>query len=90
MNRSVKGINGTLTLISGTGEVLIRLVPDDGNVDVITMKAVYAPSSPYNLMPLQMLYTHLHKTGRNPEWFKHNDQQYVFNTMEKSVENCAL
>ena len=78
MNGSVKGINGTPTLISGTGEVPIRLVADDGNVDVVTMRAVYVPSSPYNLMPPQMLYTYLHETGRNPGWFKHNDQQYVF------------
>ena len=90
MNGSMKGINGNPTPITGTGEVLIRVIANDGNVDVITMKAVYIPSSPYNLMPPQMLYTHLHKPDGILSGSSTTISNMFFNTMGNIVKNCAL
>jgi hypothetical protein len=76
---NVKGISGAPTSILGEGTVDLPLQSDDGTVDVIRMhRAVYVPSSPYNLVPPQLIVTALKKSGRRTEWFKHDDKHYIF------------
>ena len=63
-NADIKGIGGKATVIKGVGTILIRLESDDGRCDSITIHdAVYVPSSPYNLLPPQLLITKLKALG---------------------------
>ena len=74
-----KGINGSPTPIIGEGELNIPLQCDSGIVDTITVQnAVYIPSSPYNLVPPQLIVSALKASGRRVDWFKHNDLEYIF------------
>ena len=52
----IKGIGGKCVRIAGVGTLSLPLRSDDGNIDVILgLNEVYVPSSPYNLIPPQIL-----------------------------------
>ena len=39
--------------------------------------AVYAPTSPFKLLPPQLLVSNLKKSNYGVEWFKHDNRRYV-------------
>ena len=52
----VKGVGGTAVSIYGIGALSMSLQADDGSVNKISIEgAVYVPSSPFNLIPPQLL-----------------------------------
>jgi hypothetical protein len=55
-NGSVKGIGGDPVTLSGVGSIRLPLKSDNGSVDYVDVDdAVYVPTSPYNLVPPQVL-----------------------------------
>ena len=73
---SVKGINGTSVAIQGNGEHTIVLQSDDGHRDTINVKAVYVPSSPYNIISPQLLIHALKSQGYEVKPASHDDAHY--------------
>ena len=52
---SVKGISGTSVAIQGTGQHQLTIRSDDDHQSNIHVKAVFVPSSPYIIIPPQLL-----------------------------------
>ena len=76
---TIKGIGGEATVIKGIGTIIIKLESDDGRCDNITIHdAVYVPSSPYNLLPPQLLIAKLKSLGYIVDHSCHDDNEYVF------------
>lgn len=74
----VKGIGGTPVSIQGVGNLRLALQSDDGLCDEVLVKgAVYVPTSPFNLIPPQLLVDVLEEHDYDVDWFKHNNKQYV-------------
>jgi hypothetical protein len=60
----VKGIGGKSVPLIGTGTIKLPLKSDDGAVNLITITdAVYIPTSPFNLVPPQLLLRKLTEAG---------------------------
>jgi hypothetical protein len=79
-NGKVKGIGGTPVSLNGIGTVKLPLRSDDGTVDqVILRNAVYVPSSPFNLIPPQLLIAEWKHSGFHVDYFEHDDKEYIFN-----------
>jgi hypothetical protein len=75
----VKGIGGKSVPLIGTGTIKLPLKADDGSVDSIVIDdAVYIPTSPFNLVPPQLLLRKLTEAGYKCACAKHDDKQYVF------------
>ena len=51
----VKGVNGIPATIKGTGTIDLSLECADGRCDIIPIAAVYVPTSPYDVIPPQLL-----------------------------------
>ena len=74
----VKGIGGTPVKVLGVGTLHLSLQSDSGQVDKFRLPpAVYVPTSPYNLVPPQILFTAMREQGYNPQRFSHDDTDYV-------------
>jgi hypothetical protein len=85
-NGRVKGIGGDPVQILGTGSVRIPLKSDDGKVDYVSFDdAVYVPTSPYNLLPPQILHLNMKAQGYDVDDSRHNESRYLF-TYKKSAE----
>ena len=76
----IKGVGGGLVEVGGTGTYTLHLQSDSGHIDSIKFHdAVYVPSSPYNLMPPQLLVKALRANGYDTERATHDDEDYAFN-----------
>ena len=76
---AVKGVGGNPVSIIGTGTLELSLRSDEGAIDKIEIEnAVYVPSSPYNLIPPQLLINQLKRTKYDVAHAKHDDREYVF------------
>ena len=72
------GIGGNNVSIQGNGSCRFNLRSDDDSYESIEMNdAVYVPTSPFNLLPPQLLVLGLMKNNYKVEWFKHDDRRYV-------------
>ena len=75
----IKGIGGKCVRIAGVGKLSLPLTSDDGSIDVISgLNAVYVPSSPYNLIPPQILIKQMKIKGFAIDRFNHDDTNYTF------------
>jgi hypothetical protein len=78
-NGRVKGIGGDPLQILGTGSVRIPLKSDDGKVDYVFFDdAVYVRTSPYNLLPPQILHLKMKAQGYDVDDSQHNESRYLF------------
>lgn len=78
-NGHVKGIGGKTVPLIGTGTIRLPLKSDDGAIDSILIKdAVYIPTSPFNLVPPQLLLRKLKEAGYHCDCAQHDDQKYTF------------
>jgi hypothetical protein len=59
----VKGIGGLPIALKGSGQCDVPLHFDDGSTHTATLPAVYVPTSPYNILPPQLLVKQLKSTG---------------------------
>lgn len=76
----IKGNDGKATVVKSVGTIVIRLEIDDGRCDsIIIHAAFYVPSSPYNLLPPQLLITKIKALGYIVGRSCHDDKEYVFN-----------
>ena len=76
---SIKGISGKCVTMSGSGYHELTLQSDDGHFDIISgLPAVCVPSSPYNLIPPQLLIKHMKNMGYIISNFSHDDTVYKF------------
>ena len=76
---SIKGIGGKGVTMSGSGKHTLTLQSDDGHYDTIPrLPAVCVPSSPYNLIPPQLLIKHMKSIGYIVDDFSHDDIIYKF------------
>jgi hypothetical protein len=91
---AVKGVGGNPVSIIGTGTLEQSLQSDEGIVDKIEIdNAVYVPSSPYNLIPPQLLINQLKRVHYDVEHAKHDDRKYIFTyrpTSDKSKKPRTL
>ena len=63
----------------GTGAVRLPLKSDNGTIDTIAIPdAVYIPTSPFNLVPPQLLVRLLKNSGYQCDYAHHDDQIYSF------------
>ena len=73
----VKGIGGTPVAIKGVGTCRIPLPCDDGSYNTIPIHdAVYVPSSPFNLIPPQLLIQQMKALNYRIQTFSHDDKNY--------------
>ena len=71
---------------------------DDLSDSIEIHDAVYVPTSPFNLLPPQLLVLDLKKSNCEMEWFKHNDRRYVLqysasgdkNKLTIPIDNCNM
>ena len=85
----IKGISGTGVQISGVGQHYVYLKSDASNSDSISIiDTVCVPSSPYNLIPPQLLIKHMKYIGYIISDFSHNDIRYRFNYRSPGQLNC--
>jgi hypothetical protein len=75
---SVKGIGGNAVKATAVGDIHVPLKSNDGVVDYITVKAVYVPSYPFNLIPHQVLITEMKRQGYHSARAEHDHLEYVF------------
>ena len=75
----VKGIGGKTVPLLGVGKIRLPLKSDDGTIDTIIIEdAVYIPTSPYNLVPPQILLKRMKENGYHCDYTKHDDKDYIF------------
>ena len=75
---SVKGINGSPTALKGTGSTTLSLTDNDNiSVKLPDIDVVYVPSSPYNLLPPQLLIKYLKAANYKADYFRHDDKSYT-------------
>jgi hypothetical protein len=75
----VKGIGGTPVPLSGIGTIRLNLKSDNGFIDAITIRdAVYIPTSPFNLLPPQLLIRKLNDLRYECDMASHSNTRYVF------------
>ena len=75
----IKGIGGSPVQVTGGGKLNLTLQSDGGQVSQINnLDAVLVPSSPYNLIPPQLLVAQMKNRGFLIEKFYHDEKQYVF------------
>ena len=70
---SVKGISGTSTAIQGIGKLQLLLKYDDNRNTTVNMNAVFVPSSPYNIIPPQLLILALKDNKYKVKFAIHDD-----------------
>ena len=76
---SIQGIGGKGVTMTGSGHHELTLQSDDGHFDTIpSLPAVCVPSSPYNLIPPQLLIKHMKSMGYIITDFSHDDTAYKF------------
>ena len=63
----VKGVNGSPTSFAGAGLLNLRLKSDCGSKIQVTVKGVYVPKCPYNLLSPQLLISELKRQGMSAE-----------------------
>ena len=78
-NDKVKGIGGSCVRIAGSGKLSLPLKSDDGKTTIIRkLNAVYVPTSPFNLIPPQILIKEMKRQRFQVHYFKHDDKHYIF------------
>ena len=79
IHSGVKGVGGTSVSVHGIGSLSLPLQSDAGVVDSVCIHdAVYVPSSPFNLLPPQILISQLKLQGYNvPHRFQHDESRYI-------------
>ena len=76
----VKGINGADTSFFCHGTINLHLLSDSQDVTILkNVPAVYVPSSPYNLLPPQLLVREMKSRGFKVRYSEQDDVEYVFN-----------
>ena len=76
----VKGINGADTPALGHGIIDLPMISDSQQVSLLRgVPAVYVPSSPYNLLPPQLLVREMKQHGFRVRYSEQNDVEYIFN-----------
>ena len=74
----VKGVGGNPVSILGKGSCQINLRADDNSSDSVEMHdAVHVSTSPFNLLPPQLLVLNLKKNNYGVQRFKQDDRRYV-------------
>ena len=88
----IKGMNGNLTISQGGGLLNLPLKSDQGRTHMVkNLPAVYVPSCPYNLLSPQYLIKEMRQRGFKVQYFKHDDQKYIFQYCRKdSTQSCTL
>ena len=78
-NANFKGIEGSPVRIKDVGKLKISLKSDSGKVSTVNnLDVVLVPSSPYNLIPPQLLVTQMKARGFSIKYLHHSDKTYVF------------
>ena len=75
---TVKGINGDAVSTSGKGKLQMPLKSNEGYVDNLHVEAIFVSTSPYNLLPPQLLLEELQKAGYTTNYAKHSTSVYKF------------
>ena len=86
---SVKGISGTSVAIQGMGQHQLTLKSDNNYKMTIHVDAVFVPSSPYNIIPPQLLISALKTNGYKAGTATHDNKLYTF-TCNKDKKNHQL
>ena len=76
----VKGIGGLPISLKGSGRCDVPLHSDNGSSHTVTMPAVYVPTSPYNIVPPQLLVKELKAQGCGAT-SELNDQLFVLHLL---------
>ena len=85
---NIKCIGGKGVHISGTGKITRPLISDDGNFDTISsLGAFFVPSSPYNIIPPQMLISQMKSQGYFIIKISHNNTIHKFKHTNPSAHN---
>ena len=74
----MKGVGGNHVSILGKGSCRVNLRAENDLFDSFEMhNYVYVPTSPFNLLPHQLLVLNLKKNNYRVEWSKHDYRRYV-------------
>jgi len=89
-NHPVKGIAGEPAKAYGYGIFDIELCSDEGHKNTVPLsQAMYVPTSPYNLIPPQLLYAALKANIFDTRRFHHDDKDYVFQYIAKGEQRSG-
>ena len=81
----IKGIESRGVRIAGTGKLSFLLKSNQGRADIVrNLDGIYVPSSPYNLIPPQVLTKQMRKQGFKIKYFHHDDEEYLFSYFTSS------
>lgn len=83
---AVKGINGTPTIYSGTGDLKLEFETECGSSVKVKVKGVVVTNCPYNLIPPQMLVTELKRQGKSAHCV-HDDETHTICFIDPNDEN---
>ena len=86
---SVKGISGTSVAIRGMGQHQLTLKSDNNYKMTLHVDAAFVPSSPYNIIPPQLLISALKVNGYEAGTATHDNRLYTF-TCNKDKKNHQL
>ena len=87
---SGKGISGTSAAIQGIGKHRITIKSDNEHQTNIHVEAVFVPSSPYNIIPPQLLIHALKNNGYKIGMATHDEEVYTFTYAKDSTKNHRL
>ena len=86
---SVKGISGTSVAIRGMGQHQLTLKSNNNYKMTLHVDAAFVPSSPYNIIPPQLLISALKTNGYQAGTATHDNKLYTF-TCNKDKKNHQL
>ena len=86
---NIKGVGGTKVKILGTGILTLHFKNDNGtSTSVRNLSAVLVPSSPYNLIPPQILIKQMKLQDYTVNHSKHDETEYIFNY--KKIDDASF
>lgn len=81
---NIKWLGGNNVQITGTLCILVK--SDYNSVAIIpNLDVVYVPSSPYNLIPPQILICQIKQQGFHIKYFHHNKLQYILKYIKSTI-----
>lgn len=86
----VKGIGGKCVRITSIGKLSLALHAENGITDTVNdLDTVCVPSSPYNLLPPQLLVQQMKFRGFQVDKFKHDNKHFILAYTSPSLQKSS-
>ena len=86
----IKGIGGKCVRIAGIRNLILPLKSDNGTLDVVSnLHTLCVPSSPYNIIPPQVLIQQMRRQHYKIDHFLHDDREYIYEHIKSPAHNTS-